>query len=208
MRRIAFGLIGAVTLTVLWAGPLPDASASRFSAHMLLHMGVVSVGAPLVALALAGTRFDPTRRWPRLFNVFSATIVELAVVWGWHAPLFHHAARQDSSAFAAEQFSFLVAGLWLWLAAAGGDRDREPQRVWSGVAALLFTSMHMTLLGALFALAPRVVLGHTSTAAALADQHLGGGLMLLIGGASYLAGGLWLSLTGLRGRTAYGRSAA
>ena len=110
--------------------------------------------------------------------------------------------------FVAEQASFLGAGVWLWLGATGGQRWREPQRTWSGVAALLFTSMHMTLLGALFALAPRVVLGHETTADALADQHLGGGLMLLIGGASYLAGGLWLSRAGLSERLTHERSAA
>jgi putative membrane protein len=27
----------------------------------------------------------------------------------------------------------------------------------------------------------------------LSDQHLGGAIMLIVGGASYLAGGLWLT---------------
>jgi putative membrane protein len=56
--------------------------------------------------------------------------------------------------------------------------------------------MHMTLLGALFALANRPLFAHASPGpaalSALADQQLGGVIMLLVGGASYLAGGLWL----------------
>ena len=66
----------------------------------------------------------------------------------------------------------------------------------AGAFALLLTSMHMTLLGALLALAPRPLFGEgTVTCLGLSldaaqDQHLGGVLMLMIGGAVYLAGGL------------------
>jgi putative membrane protein len=55
----------------------------------------------------------------------------------------------------------------------------------------------MTLLGALLALSPRPLYGHAHGAgiaglAPLDDQHLGGAIMLLVGGASYLIGGLVL----------------
>jgi putative membrane protein len=62
--------------------------------------------------------------------------------------------------------------------------------------------MHMTLLGALFALANRPLFTHVDGAAALADQHLGGAIMLTVGGASYLIGGLWLCARMLRVREA------
>jgi putative membrane protein len=191
---------------MLWAGPLPEAAASRFSAHMILHMGVVAVAAPLLALAVAGRALDPAHRWPFVFNPIAASVFELVVVWGWHAPVFHEAARRDATLLVAEQISFLIAGVWLWLAACGGRRDGN--RVWSGVAALLFTSVHMTLLGALFALAPRAVYAHAASPAVLADQHLGGSVMLLVGGASYLAGGLWLAFRGLRSHAPSRGSAA
>lgn len=207
MTRVALLATGVLTLGWLWAGPLPAATASRFSAHMLLHMGVVAVASPLLAVAVAGSRYDPTRRWPGFFNPIAASILELVVVWGWHAPLFHHAARQHTGVLVLEQLSFLAAGLWLWLAVAGGERTRDPHRVWSGMAALLFTSIHMTLLGALFALAPRAIYAHPDGAASVSDQHLGGSLMLLIGGASYLAGGLWLARQGLRAPVATGGGA-
>lgn len=92
---------------------------------------------------------------------------------------------------ALEQASFLGAGVLVWLSSL---RNRGP-----GIVALLLTSMHMTLLGALLALTPRPLYAHHGTAA-LADQHLGGAIMLLIGGASYLAGGLWLTMRLLQGR--------
>ena len=65
----------------------------------------------------------------------------------------------------------------------------------AGVVGLLLTSMHMTLLGALLALAPRPLYAHADGFAGLTpleDQHLGGAIMLLVGGVSYLLGGLWL----------------
>jgi putative membrane protein len=40
----------------------------------------------------------------------------------------------------------------------------------------------------------------SSAEAALADQERGGAMMLLVGGVSYLAGGLWLSAALLRAR--------
>jgi putative membrane protein len=57
--------------------------------------------------------------------------------------------------------------------------------------------MHMTLLGALLALAPRP-LYHAHASAALADQQLGGALMLTVGGVVYLGGGLVLATTLIR----------
>ena len=87
----------------------------------------------------------------------------------------------------------MFSGFILWLAAFGGDRPRDANRSGAGVIGLLLTSMHMTLLGALLALSPRPVYQHTAAAVALDDQHVGGAIMLLVGGVSYLAGGLWLS---------------
>jgi putative membrane protein len=61
--------------------------------------------------------------------------------------------------------------------------------------------MHMTLLGALLALAPRPLYAHGAEyhgLTALEDQHLGGAIMLLVGGVSYIAGGLALTVRLLR----------
>ena len=189
--------LGLVVLAAAWLGPLPDLTSHSFAAHMTLHMAVVAVAAPLLALAAAGTTCDPVRVAPALFAPIPASIIELLVVWTWHVPALHEAARQLPWILALEQGSFLAAGLLLWTAACGGSREQRNSRAGAGVVALLFTSMHMTLLGALFALANRSLFHH-STAASMADQHLGGSIMLLVGGASYLGGGLWLTARILR----------
>jgi putative membrane protein len=198
---IAFGLL---VLAALWLGPVPRLATASFAAHMTLHMGVVAIAAPLLALGLAGGALDPVRRAPRLFPPVPLSLVELAAVWAWHAPALHHFARNTTAGFVAEQGTFLAAGVLVWLSAFGGGRLLAQERRGAGVAALLLTSMHMTLLGALLALSPRPLYRHAEVCALspLDDQHFGGAIMLLVGGVVYLAGGVWLTVELLRGRRA------
>lgn len=203
---------GVAVLAATWLGPLPAWARDAFAAHMTMHMGVVACAAPLLAIALAGGPLDPARRAPALFAPIPASAVELAVVWGWHAPALHHAARSHVGWMAAEQGSFLAAGLLLWLSALGGDRHARDERAGAGIAGLLLTSMHMTLLGALLVLSPRPLYDHPAVSAwgmaPLTDQHLGGALMLTLGGAVYLAGGLVLVAGLVRGSPPDARVAA
>lgn len=208
---------GAAVLAAAWLGPLPELARRAFSAHMAMHVSVVAVAAPLLAIGLArgfpgaggAGRLDPARRFPRLFSPVPASALELVVVWGWHAPALHHAARQQPGMLAVEQASFLLSGLLVWLSAFGGDPADRRDRSASGIVGMLLTSMHMTLLGALLALASRPLYPrhlHPDGAAgwlglsALQDQQLGGALMLLGGGTVYLAGGLVLAYGLLRER--------
>jgi putative membrane protein len=193
---------GVAVLVAAWAGPLPALAPRAFAAHMTMHVAVVALAAPLVALGLAGGRLDPVRRFPRLFPPIPVSVAELVVVWTWHAPALHHAARSSSVTLAVEQASFLAVAVAMWLSAFGGGARRRADRAGAGVVALLLTSMHMTLLGALLALALRPLYPHAPGGlggmSALDDQHLGGAIMLLGGGCAYLAGALALTLGLLR----------
>ena len=193
-----FGIAGALVLLLAWAGPLPGLVPTSFAAHMWLHMLVVGVAVPLLAAALA----------PRL-AITSAlalpivvSLLDFVVVWGWHAPALHHASRSAPLVLAMEQASFFAISLLVWLVALSG-RDRGNAAL-GGAMALFFTSMHMTLLGALLGLAPRpLYAGHHAGdgwlgLSPLADQQMGGVVMLAIGGVVYLAGGLVLMARVLR----------
>jgi putative membrane protein len=200
--RCALLIGGLLTLAAAWLGPLPQLAPRAFAAHMTMHMGVVAVAAPLLAMGVAGGRLDPVRKAPRLFAPIPASVLELVVVWAWHAPALHHAARHGEVGLAAEQGMFLLAGLFVWLSAFGGAARRGGNRTAAGVVGLLLTSMHMTLLGALLALTPRPLYHHVEGFIGLTpldDQHLGGAIMLLVGGIAYLTGGLWLTAGLLRG---------
>jgi putative membrane protein len=192
---------GCLILAAVWLGPLPALAPHAFFAHMIMHMGVVAVAAPLLALGIAGGRYDPVPRAPRWFAAIPASVVELVVVWAWHAPVLHREARHCVAGLAIEQGTFLLAGLWLWLSAVGGNARDGGGRTAAGIVGLLLTAMHMTLLGALLGLAPRPLYAHANGIdglTALEDQHLGGAVMLLVGGISYLAGGLGLTARLLR----------
>ncbi|MGQ4660859.1 cytochrome c oxidase assembly protein [Lysobacter sp. F6437] len=214
---------GLVVLAGVWIGPLPEWSRHSFAAHMAMHMSVVAVAAPLIAAGMAGGRLDPVR-WLAtgasptngrpmarrvaavLLSPVVASVVEFIVVWAWHAPALHHAARHSTGLLVVEQGSFLAVGLLVWLAAFGGSAAQRHLRAATGIAGLLLTSMHMTLLGVLLALATRPLYGHGADVGfgltALQDQHLGGVLMLSFGGVAYLAGALVLLFGLLRERHA------
>ncbi|MCI0917639.1 cytochrome c oxidase assembly protein [Pseudomonas stutzeri] len=186
-------MLGLATLGAVWLGPLPAMADRLFVGHMLMHMLVVAVAAPLLAIGLAGGRLDFSARMPILFSPILASVIELFVVWAWHMPTLHHAARTSAGAELLEQGSYLVAGLLVWLAAFGGVRHR---RALAGIAGLLLTSMHMTLLGVLLAMSGRPLYQHTGSALSglspLEDQQMGGVIMLAFGGSAYLIGGLYL----------------
>jgi len=192
------GFAGCAILLYAWVGPLPALVPSSFAAHMWLHMLVVGIAVPLIAAALA-PRLAPS---PHLALPIAVSLVDFVVVWGWHAPAMHHASRSDPLVLVAEQASFFVVSLLVWLVALAG-RDRGNAAL-GGAMALFFTSMHMTLLGALLGLAPRPLYpGHHGGdawlgLAPLADQQLGGVIMLAIGGVVYLLGGLILMRRVLR----------
>lgn len=178
--------LGAALLALGWA-----VAGQGMTGHMAAHMIAVAVAAPCIAVGLAGTRADPALRLPRLVTPLAMSLVELGVVWSWHLPALRAAAAHSPLLLALEQASFLVAGVLLWSAVLA------PAARAMGIGALLLTSMHMTLLGALIGLAPRPLypaMAHMAPAGLgpLADQQLSGVVMLLVGGAAYFLGGLAL----------------
>lgn len=183
--------VGVAVLLFAWAGPLPGLVVGSFAAHMWLHMLVVGVAVPLIAAGLA-----PRLAITSLSLPIIVSVLDFLVVWGWHAPALHHASRMEPLVLVAEQLSFFAISLLVWLVALSG-RD-EGNAALGGAMALFFTAMHMTLLGALLGLAPRpLYAGHHDGSgwlglSPLADQQLGGVVMLAIGGVVYLVGGLVL----------------
>jgi putative membrane protein len=201
LMRTAILITGMATLATMW-GLVPLLAPNAFFVHMTMHMGVVAVAAPLLAIGIAGGRLDPVSRIPRLFPPIPISLIELVVVWAWHAPRLHHVARHSMAGLLAEQSMFLVCGLLLWLSAFGGNSPCDKSRAAAGVIGLLLTMMHMVLLGALLALTPRPLYEHAAShyeLTPLEDQHLGGAIMLLGGGVSYLIGGLSLTVRLLKG---------
>jgi putative membrane protein len=192
MRRLCL-IFGLLCLALIWLGPLLSAWRLSFASHMLAHMGVVAIAAPLIGIGIA-PYVSPKLRLPGLPLI--ASLLELIVVWGWHAPYLRALAERSLLVTSLEQASFLGAGLLLWTSCLGAAEKSESRA--AGIGGLLLTSVHMTLLGTLLALSPRPLFGEGQVTCfgvvleAQRDQEIGGVIMLLIGGAVYLAGGLSL----------------
>ncbi|WP_011910063.1 cytochrome c oxidase assembly protein [Cereibacter azotoformans] len=178
---------GLAALLALWGGPLPDLARISFAWHMILHLGVILGAAPLVAIGLS--QMAPLRvQWPVALAV-AVSLVELAVVWGWHAPRLHEAAALDPLLFRVQQASFLVAGVLVWLPGLAPGKAAAA----AGLLAMLFSLMHMTMLGVLLTLAPRLLYAPEICGTAfgldpLGNQRLGGAMMAVAGLVPYLGG--------------------
>lgn len=194
MKRLA-RILGFLLLAALGVILLMSFGGGSFTAHMIVHMGIVAIVAPLIAYGLRGTRFDLPDRVG--MTPILASLVELAIVWFWHLPTLRALADASLALSLLEQASFLVAGVLLWQACFRPNEGRL-----AGTIGLLFTSMHMTLLGVLLALAPRPLYGGNDVTCfgiplpAAADQQIGGVVMLMVGACAYLLGGIVL-LAGL-----------
>ncbi|MHA6732290.1 cytochrome c oxidase assembly protein [Devosia sp. A369] len=203
MSTRVLAIAGIGVLLLAWAGPLPGLVPTSFVAHMMLHMSVVGIGVPLLAAGLAPHLAGRGLLRSQSVLPIVVSLLDLVVVWGWHAPLLHHASRNSPLALVLEQASFAVVALLVWLVALAGTAETRSHAALAGALALFFTSMHMTLLGALIGLAPRPIYGTHDhhgglEVSLLADQQLGGVIMLAIGGIIYLAGGLILIARVLR----------
>jgi putative membrane protein len=200
--RVLIG-IGLILLVAAWAGPLPSLVPGSFAAHMALHMGVVGIAVPVLAAGLAPLVADHPLLRSQLALPIAVSLLDLVIVWGWHTPALHHASRTSGLMLAYEQASFFFASLLVWLLALAAPSGRREGAALAGALTLFFTSMHMTLLGALIGLAPRSIYpGHAHHTpfglSELADQQVGGVIMLAIGGVIYLLGGLTLVARALR----------
>jgi putative membrane protein len=163
------------------------------SEQMAIHILVMNVLAPVLALAVNGRLAD---RLPLPGLPYPAVIAQLFVLWAWHAPPALQAGMQSHVIHLVMLASFLTCALWFWSAILSMNADHR----WHAILALLITSKLFCLLGVLLVLAPRVLypdllLAHAHgamhpIAASLADQQFAGLLMLAACPATYVLAGI------------------
>src|SRR5688572_2362553 len=118
------------------------------SLGMIEHIVLMNLVAPLAALALARRALVPAGISRGLAL---PTLVQLALLWGWHAPPALDAAMHDPLLHGVMQATLALSALWFWGAVFAAE---APGR-WRPVLALLITSKLFCLLGVLLAFAPR-----------------------------------------------------
>jgi len=214
-RRAAF--VGALlAIAVALVSPLDAMSGALASAHMVQHLLLMVVAAPLLAASAPGvpllrglprslrravTSWRRTR-WARagsrlLQNSAALALLHAVVVWVWHASAPYEAALDNSVIHGVEHLTFFVTALLVWIAITKTATMAAPGSG-GGVLVLFALSVQSAILGALLTFAPTPwygTYGRTATAwgvEPLADQQLAGVIMWVPGGGVFLVAALVL----------------
>lgn len=201
-------LAGLAALGVALLSPIEAYEGSLFSVHMVQHMLLELVAAPLL---LAGAPITLTlrvarpsvRRWllavlqSRVVHVISFPVVAwvlfAAVNWGWHFSVLYDQALENQALHYFQHATFLAAALLFWWPVVGADPS--PWRLPHPVRLLyLFLAMPQnSFLGVALMSAPTVLYPHYVTnlrdwgLSPLDDQALGGVIMWVVGDLCFLA---------------------
>jgi putative membrane protein len=196
-------------LAIALASPLELAASSVFAAHMVQHLLLMLVVAPLLvcgrpvvvlgqAVPLRGRRLLVRTRARRrvraaidaLFHPVSAWAIGAIVLWAWHLPTLYEAALRRDALHALEHACLVATSALVWALALG--RTRRSLAIPAASGLLLATAMQSGALGALLALAQRPLYPiHAPIAPSwgltpLEDQQLAGGLMWVPPGIVYV----------------------
>jgi putative membrane protein len=201
-RRTAAFLTGAAVTLLAVAGPIPGWSDELLWVHMVQHLLLTIVAAPLLAVGapVSTLRFGlspgsrstvagwsrHTRRFRRRIGnppaLVVATAVHVALTWAWHAPAAYDLAVRNPGFHALEHVAFLGSATWVWIEiVATARRNRRAQ----ALATLCLAALIATggVLGALLTFAGRSLYDVYTGAAgltAIEDQQLGGALMWVL----------------------------
>jgi putative membrane protein len=205
-QAAAFGA-AVVTLLVALESPLEDAAGRDLPWHMVQHLLLLAVAAPLLAVGepvtvMTSALPDRLRRRVRpvvrrisrsqtstggwLAWMVVAFILSSATLALWHVPALYDAAVRHSGIHVLEHVTFVAtAALFWWMALGATRRSRRGL----GVLAVFVATLPATALGILLTLARTpwyAPYGHGATA--LRDQQVAGALMWGFGGAALVVG--------------------
>ncbi|WP_246505797.1 cytochrome c oxidase assembly protein [Mesorhizobium silamurunense] len=214
---------GMLTLAGALLSPLHWLGEHLFTFHMIEHEIVMAISAPLIVLArpvgillwglpenarrVAGSVLcSPLIRkpWDWCAGATNSTILHGATIWAWHAPIFFDAALTNPALHRLQHLSFLATAILFWWAIVW--RSDYGASAWH----LFATMIHTSVLGALMALAPRVLyVAQTQTAMVwgftpLEDQQLAGMIMWIPAGTIYAAAAMSMLALWIRGSSERG----
>ena len=200
---------GLAAIGVAMLSPIEAYEGVLFSVHMVQHMLLELVAAPLLLagapITLALRASGPSVRkgllrvlQSRIAHVISfpviAWLVFAAVNWGWHFSVLYDQALENQALHYFQHATFLGAALLFWWPAIGVDPS--PWRLPHPVRLLyLFMAMPQnSFLGVALLSAGTVLYPHYVTnvrdwgMTPLEDQQLGGVIMWVVGDLAFLAG--------------------
>lgn len=178
--RARFGATLTLLELVLAAGLLLigwyTAAAGHFTRHMLLHLGLMAVLAPLAAswLQRRGWQLPGVARGGFLLW---ATLAQLLLFFLWHSPAVMSWMMHSPALACAMYVTLWAASAAFW----SSIFEHTYNHVWRPVVALLLTGKLFCLVALILVFAPRVLYSSPHVHAFdLADQQLAGLLMIVI----------------------------
>jgi putative membrane protein len=188
-------ILGWGVLAGLLLSPLCNLSVALFSARVAQHVVLLTVAAPLLAVAV------PLRRRYGPGRLALAAGVFAVMLWVWHLPGPYALTFRSDLAYWAMQAGLVGAAAWLWRGLLLGAATRPDAVLLAGLA----TAAQMGALGALLTFAPRPLFAPHAVSTlpwgltALEDQQLGGLLMWVPGGLAFAVVALPALARALRG---------
>ena len=186
-RQMAPAIVGAVAVVAVGLPALGLLTFGDLASHMALHIALMSVAAPLIAMLLVefGVARNLGPKW-----LWGSTLVQLIALWAVHAPYLHSAAAGAASLSTLLWTLLLVSAVVFWLSACSA----RPVQWWQAILALLVTGKLACLLGALLVFAPRPIYSSGHHGLDLADQQMAGLLMLAACPLSYVLAGIVIAV--------------
>ncbi|MFI5261678.1 MAG: cytochrome c oxidase assembly protein [Candidatus Limnocylindrales bacterium] len=208
LRRVAAWVGGLAVLAIALCSSIDVYSGVLFSVHMVQHMLLVflvapllCLGAPVTLLLRVATPEQRTRRilpilHSRLLTTLTHPLVDwllfTAVMWGAHfSPLFE-LALENPWVHIAEHALFLLVGFLFWWPVIGADPGPRPMAYPTRVGYVLLQMPQNAFLGLTLFTATQLLYPYYGTVGLawlpdpLVDQHLGGGLMWVAGDLMFL----------------------
>ena len=199
-RRLVSAMAALAALAVALASPLDPLAHERFVAHMVQHLLLITVAAPLVLLAdpfpvllwafpaRARAALQPLfarggvirRILGLLTSMPLAWLLFATTVWLWHLPALYERALDDGRVHALEHFAFFGAALVFWWPVLDpAPRVRRPAHPGASIVYVVLAAFQSAALGLALMLWPSVLYPSYATAGAhpLDDQVWGGIVM-------------------------------
>lgn len=221
-RRSVWFAAGWFTLAAAAISPLHEAGESSFTLHMVEHEVLMLIAAPLLILSRPAETMlwawpTTARKWLGAFfhqramratwrflsGAVTATVLQAAALWLWHAPTLFELALAHDAWHITQHLSFLISALLFW--SAMFHSKQSPGGRGLAVLCLFATSVISGALGALMAFSqspwyPRyAMLGLAPFGLTpVEDQQLAGLLMWIPGGLVHAIAALVLLGTLLR----------
>jgi putative membrane protein len=198
-------LSGALLLFISVVSPLETLSGYLLSMHMVQHLVLTMLVAPLLLVGTPGWMLRPLLRLPLALPVarvlthpLTAFLLFNAIFTVWHAPSFYDLALRDPNVHRFEHAMFLAAALLTWWPVFS-PLDELPRMADPPLLLyLFFESLPPTILGALITFAGDILYPSYAAAprmwglSAALDQQMGGLIMWIPGALVYFAVLTWV----------------